>query len=88
MSVHLKPLSDDEQMLTRDATYGLPKFNKHEQQWEERDIPLQYSHAERPNFRVCPVVRPSRTLNSRDTDADASGVSTRRRIAVAVRFLC
>jgi len=73
--------------MTRNDTYELPKFNKYRQPWEERNIPLQYSHAERQNFRVCPIARPEIMLNPRDNDHDASGTSTRRRIAVAVRSL-
>lgn len=72
--------------MMRTADHDVSLFARHRQQWDERNIPLQYGHVERQNLRSCPVARPDRQLASREPESESNGTTTRRRIAVAVSF--
>jgi len=71
----------------RTAYHDVPLHNRCRQQWDERNIPLQYGHSERQNLRTSPVARPDRRLSSREPEPESNGTTTRRRIAVAVGLL-
>ncbi|OCK85877.1 hypothetical protein K432DRAFT_413028 [Lepidopterella palustris CBS 459.81] len=52
----------------------------------DRNAPLSVSHANRPDFRGCPVSARSRSTNGREFDTEPGGGQPRRRIAVACQF--
>jgi len=72
--------------MMRTADHDVSLFARYRQQWDERNMPLQYGHGERQNLRSCPVARPDRQLASRESESESNGTTTRRRIAVAVGF--